>query len=243
MQLYNIIFDIFCGGRSPQRQKSSVALVAQNSVPPRRGGPGVPGAQSYRPLGGSAGQARADPAYEAKLLGKAARPRPPWLGLQSPYPTPCPMSSPQSPPPSQCPRSPGLRKGVFRFLAKPSFLFFSKWTRSGCYWKGTWGPDMGQGIPAMLMGSAAEGGGAGRPHWAPGSGGGPLFLTPARPPNRLGQGLLLLLSDLLGFSSLICETDGGRFHSACPPAKGIQARQMGAERALSAVKTPQPSAR
>lgn len=60
---------------------------------------------------------------------------------------------------------------------------------------------MGQQIPAVLMGSAAEGGGAGRQaHWALGPRGHSLFLTaPHSPP----QGL----SDLLGFSLLICEID------------------------------------
>ena len=66
---------------------------------------------------------------------------------------------------------------------------------------------MGQQIPAALMGSAAEGGGAGRQaHWAPGPRGGPLFLTPPRTPHRPLQGLLVF-SDFLGFNLLICETD------------------------------------
>lgn len=124
MQLYNIIFNIFYGGRSPQRQKSYAVLVAQNSVPTQERRPGVPIAESCRPLGGSPGQARADTAYEAKLLGKAARPRPPWLGLQSPYPTPCPMSHPPESPTIAVSSQPRAEEGCVPIPGKAQLPVF-----------------------------------------------------------------------------------------------------------------------
>lgn len=171
MQPYNMLFNIFYGGKGPQRQKPYVALVPQDSVlmqerKARRSWSGLPAwLSAVGPWGAQQGQARAGrPSLESQMpqQGSEAQATPAWPA--EPLPTPCPMSCPKSPPPRRCPHGPGLRKGVFRFLAEPSFLFFFfKWTRSGCCcWKGTWGPDMGQQIPAMLMGSEAEGGGAGR---------------------------------------------------------------------------------
>lgn len=93
---------------------------------------------------------------------------------------------------------------------------------------------MGQQIPAMLMGSAAEGGGAGgQASLGSRTKRGPLFLTPLQTPYRPLQGLLLL-SDFLGFGLRICETEKEvpQCLPTCSPAQGIQARPRWEQKGL-----------
>ena len=77
------------------------------------------------PGGAQQGQARARPTSEASPSAGHWGPGHPGLA-KSPYHTCCPLSCPQAPPTTAASSSPELRKGVFRFLAEPSFLFFSK---------------------------------------------------------------------------------------------------------------------
>lgn len=72
---------------------------------------------------------------ELKLSARA-RPTPISLQNLTPHLAPCPSPNPLMPPPY----SPELRKVGSQFLAEPNFLFFSKWTRSGCGWEAMQGP-------------------------------------------------------------------------------------------------------
>lgn len=69
-------------------------------------------------------------------LKLSARPRPLQQACRAP-PHTRPMSFPKSPHASLQPK---LRKVGSQILAEPNFLFFSKWTRSGCGWETMQGP-------------------------------------------------------------------------------------------------------
>lgn len=130
VQLCNILFNICDGGKGHKGKSLMWPWCLMTWPPHRRGGPELlvqtpPGqAESRGPLGGSARprQSRPSPESQTPQQGSEAQATQAWPA--EPLPSPCPASSPENPPPRWCPRGPGLRKGVLRFLAEPSFLFF-----------------------------------------------------------------------------------------------------------------------